>query len=106
MLTCNRQSDIAFPVTGYHLVAFSGGKYVISGEVVQHTPYAVEMPNNYLKNILYPIYPRQPGQHSGHNKTIGEMVTYSDDRKQATSFSFQVFAIFFHWFKFVISEMA
>ena len=57
LLTCEGQSDIAFPVTGYHLVAFPGGRYVIAGEVVQHTQYAVEMPNNYLKNILYPIHP-------------------------------------------------
>ena len=57
LLTCEGQSDIAFPVTGYHLVAFPGGRYIIAGEVVQHTQYAVEMPNNYLKNILYPIHP-------------------------------------------------
>ena len=103
LLTCEAQPDIAFPVTGFHLVAFSGGRYVIRGQVVQHTQYAVEMPNNYIKNILYPMYPRPPQQHSDHKKTIGEMVTYSDDRKQATCFSFQVFAFFFNRFKF---EMA
>ena len=95
LLTCDGQSDLAFPVTGYNLVAFAGGRYVISGKVVQHTQYVVEFPQNYIKNMLYPIHPR-----ASNEKTIGETVRYSDGRKQATSFSFQVFLICYHCFKF------
>ena len=73
-----RGADIAFQGTGYHLVTFSGGRYILSGKVAQHTQYAIEMPNNFLKNILYPIHPRSSGHDSYHNKTIGEIVVYSD----------------------------
>jgi len=102
LLTCNGQSDLAFPVTGYNLVAFPSGKFVISGQVVQHTQYVVEFPQNYIRNILYPVHPKASScnQDSHSKKTIGEMVRYSVERKHATAFSFQVFVIRDQYFKF------
>ena len=88
LITKQMQSELAFAVTSMDVVAFRQTDFILQGQSYEHTQYCCDLPDNFMANMLYPIIPQIP---PGNTRSIGDMVAYHPELKEATLITTKVF---------------
>ena len=84
LITKQMQSELAFAVTRIDVVAFRQTDFILQGKPYEFTQYCCDLPENYMENMLYPFVPPFP---PGNTRSIGDMVAYNPELKEATLFT-------------------
>ncbi len=82
------QSELAFAVTCIDVFAFQQTNFILQGQPYKSTQYCCDLPEIFMENMLYPFVPQFS---PGNDRSIGDMVAYSSELKEATLFTANVF---------------